>query len=57
MDESTLKLPVAIDVFPLREDNAALYEWLAAWFAHAASPGGEPSDPLQGDLVRLPVGG
>lgn len=55
MDESTLKLPAVIDLFPLRGDNAALYEWLAAWFAHAAPPGGEPSDPLQGDLVRLRI--
>ena len=53
MDESTLKLPVTIDVFPLREDNEALYEWLAAWFAKAVPPVGEVADPLQSDLVRL----
>ena len=53
MDESTLKLPVTIDVFPLREDNEALYEWLAVWFANAVPPVGEVADPLQSDLVRL----
>ena len=53
IDESTLKLPVTIDVFPLREDNEALYEWLAVWFANAVPPVGEVADPLQSDLVRL----
>ena len=55
MDDSTLKLPAAIDVFPTREDNAALYEWLAAWFANAGPPPAEYPDPLQQDLARLQV--
>ena len=53
MDDSTLKLPAAIDVFPTREENAALYEWLAAWFANAVPPPAAYTDPLQQDLARL----
>ena len=53
MDESALRLPAALDVFPAREDNAALYEWLAAWFANAVAPEGLADDPLRNDLLRL----
>ena len=53
MDDSTLKLPAAIDVFPTREENAALYEWLAAWFANAVPPPAAYTDPLQQGLARL----
>lgn len=53
MDESTLKLPAAIDIFPSRTDNEGLYEWLAAWFANAVPPPAENPDPLQRDIARL----
>ena len=52
-DGATLQLPDSIDVFPERADNAALFEWLAAFFAHADAAPVYPSDPLQADLVRL----
>ena len=41
-DGSTLQLPDRIDLFPERADNAALFEWLAAFFAHAEAPPGLP---------------
>ncbi len=53
LDTSTLRLPTSIDIFPTRSDNEALYEWLAAWFAHAVPPTAISSDPLQSDIVRL----
>jgi nitric oxide reductase NorD protein len=53
MDESTLRLPAMLDVFPHREENEALYEWLAAWFAHAVPPKTAADDPLRNDLLRL----
>lgn len=52
-DGSVLQLPDRIALFPDRADNQALYEWLAAFFAHAEAPGPLPADPLQADLVRL----
>lgn len=52
LDTSTLRLPARIDLFPDRRDNEALYEWLAAWFAHATEPRHD-SDPLRSDLYRL----
>jgi nitric oxide reductase NorD protein len=52
-DGITLQLPDRIDVFPDREDNAALYEWLTAFFVHGGDPSVLPSDPLQADLARL----
>ena len=52
-DGVTLQLPDRIDLFPDRADNAALYEWLAAFFVHAEAPPVSPSDPLQADLARL----
>lgn len=39
-DGVTLQLPDRVDVFPSREDNAALYEWLAIFFR----PGRTASD-------------
>jgi nitric oxide reductase NorD protein len=53
LDAATLRLPGTIDVFPDPADNAALYEWLAAWFAHAVPPGDGDGDPLRADLLRL----
>jgi nitric oxide reductase NorD protein len=52
-DGITLQLPDRIDVFPDRADNAALYEWLAAFFVHADAASILPPDPLQADLARL----
>lgn len=52
-DGATLQLPGRIDVYPGRADNLALYEWLAAFFAHAQAPLYIPADPLQADLIRL----
>ena len=37
LDGETLQLPPRIDCFPDRADNRLLYEWLAAWFAHAGA--------------------
>ncbi|MDQ0326088.1 nitric oxide reductase NorD protein [Rhodopseudomonas julia] len=52
LDAETLRLPEVLDVFPARADNEALYEWLAAWFAHAgATP--MAADPLVADVLRL----
>lgn len=52
LDTSTLRLPARIDLFPDRQDNEALYEWLAAWFAHAMAASYD-SDPLRNDIYRL----
>ena len=52
LDSSSLRLPAEIDVFPDAADNEALYEWLAAWFAHAVAPI-RSSDPLRSDILRL----
>ncbi|UEM02426.1 VWA domain-containing protein [Skermanella rosea] len=52
-DGITLQLPDRIDVFPDRTDNAALYEWLGAFFVHADAPPVLPADPLQADLAHL----
>jgi nitric oxide reductase NorD protein len=53
LDASTLRLPSRIDVFPDRADNEALYEWQAAWFAHAVAPVLADDDPLRNDIRRL----
>ncbi len=53
LDAATLRLPGTIDVFPDRADNEALYEWLAAWFAHAVPVVDDAGDPLRTDLYRL----
>ncbi|WP_395697011.1 nitric oxide reductase activation protein NorD [Methylocella sp.] len=52
LSAGALRLPACIDFFPDRADNAGLYEWLAAWFAHAVSPAPQ-ADPLRADLARL----
>ena len=52
LDVSSLRLPAKIDVFPDARDNEALYEWLAAWFAHAVAPIRE-DDLLRNDVGRL----
>ena len=52
-DGATLQLPGRLDVFPAREDNAGLYEWLAVFFVHAEPPPMLPTDLLQADLARL----
>jgi nitric oxide reductase NorD protein len=52
LDSSSLRLPTEIDLFPDARDNEALYEWLAAWFAHAVAPI-RSGDPLRSDIHRL----
>lgn len=60
LDASTLRLPPVIDCFSGRKDNAALYEWLAVWFAHAPAAiaasnqeGPVPDNLLARDIQRL----
>jgi nitric oxide reductase NorD protein len=53
LDASTLRLPAVIGVFSAREDNEALYEWLAAWFANAGGAPPRGMDALQDDILRL----
>jgi len=53
LDATTLRLPGVVDVFPGRTDNESLYEWLAAWFAHAVAPAPASGDPLRDDLAAL----
>jgi nitric oxide reductase NorD protein len=52
LDESSLRLPATIDVFPDARDNEALYEWLAAWFAHTTAPV-RHDDLMRNDIQRL----
>ena len=52
-DGAVLQLPPVLDLLPQQAENEALYEWLAAWFALAETPGPVPADPLQADLARL----
>ncbi|PWC31267.1 VWA domain-containing protein [Azospirillum sp. TSO35-2] len=54
-DGVVLQLPDRIDLFPDPLLNAALYEWLAAFFAASpvAEPAPVPPDPFQADLARL----
>lgn len=52
LDASTLRLPATIDLFPDPSDNELVYEWLAAWFAHAVAPVHD-DDPLRNDLNRI----
>lgn len=52
-DGSTLQLPDRMDIFPERANNAALFEWLAAFFVHGDAHRVLPGDPLQADLARL----
>ncbi|WP_029013406.1 nitric oxide reductase activation protein NorD [Niveispirillum irakense] len=52
LDNSSLRLPAIIDYFPNAADNAALYEWLVAWFAHAR-PVASADDALARDILAL----
>ncbi|MFP5514415.1 MAG: nitric oxide reductase activation protein NorD [Alphaproteobacteria bacterium] len=52
LDGDVLQLPAAIDLFPDPALNERLYEWLAAFFAHAVAVP-LPADPLQADLQLL----
>lgn len=54
-DGAALRLPAELAVFPDRDDNAALYLWLAAASAHA--PGFAPeADPFLADLAAIRAG-
>jgi len=52
-DAATIFLPDSIAIFPDRELNAALYRWLAAWFAFAPPDAIAEADPLRRDLLVL----
>ncbi|MDR0807897.1 MAG: nitric oxide reductase D protein [Gemmobacter sp.] len=54
-DGEALRLPVELAVFPAREDNEALYLWLAAASAHAPPVRAE-ADPLRADLATIAAG-
>ncbi len=51
-DGEALRLPARIALFPEREDNAALYVWLAAAAAHAPAAAAH-RDPLVADVLAL----
>ena len=51
LTESTLLLPLSIDIFPQRKLNCDLYWWLAAFMAQLE--GDEPADGFVGDIQRL----
>ena len=53
LDGEVLQLPPSIDLFPEARLNELLYEWLAAFFAHARPMAGRPEDPLQADVQTL----
>ncbi|MBP2315931.1 nitric oxide reductase activation protein NorD [Azospirillum soli] len=53
LDGDVLQLPAVLDVFPDAALNERLYEWLAAYFAHAEPGGPIPADPLQADVAAL----
>ena len=53
LDGDVLQLPAVLDVFPDAALNERLYEWLAAYFAHAEPGGPAPVDPLQADVATL----
>lgn len=53
LDGTTLQLPPVFDLFPDRDDNRALYEWLTAYFACTEQPWTVPADPLRADVDRL----
>ena len=53
LDGDVLQLPAALDVFPDAALNERLYEWLAAYFAHAEAAGEPPADPLRADVWAL----
>jgi nitric oxide reductase NorD protein len=52
-DAATIFLPDSIAIFADRELNAALYRWLAAWFAFAPAEAIAEVDPLRRDLLML----
>ncbi|MBH5385521.1 nitric oxide reductase activation protein NorD [Bradyrhizobium diversitatis] len=52
-DAATIFLPDRIAIFPDRDLNAALYRWLAAWFAAAPIEAVAEADPLRRDLLVL----
>jgi len=53
LDSEALRLPPVLDLYPEEADNRHLYEWLAAWFAHAGTMPPRPADPLQADVATL----
>lgn len=53
LDNEVLQLPPVVDCFPDKADNRALYEWLAAFFAHASEALPPSGDPLQADIATL----
>ena len=54
-DGEALRLPIEVAVFPDREDNEALYLWLAA--SSAFAPAVQPeTDPLRADLASIRAG-
>lgn len=53
LDGEVLQLPPVIDLFPEARLNGLLYEWLAAFFAHAEPLGERPADPLRADVQAL----
>lgn len=52
-DAATIFLPDSLAIFANRELNAALYRWLAAWFAFAPVDTIGEADPLRRDLLLL----
>ncbi|WP_426609949.1 nitric oxide reductase activation protein NorD [Bradyrhizobium sp. McL0616] len=52
-DAATIFLPDRIAIFADRALNAALYRWLAAWFAFAPADAVAETDPLRRDLLML----
>lgn len=50
---ATIFLPDSLAIFADRELNAALYRWLAAWFAFAPVDTIGEADPLRRDLLNL----
>ena len=52
-DAATVFLPEQIALFPDRDLNAALYRWLAAWFATVPLAAIDEIDPLRRDLLLL----
>lgn len=52
-DDATVFLPEHIGLFPDRALNAALYSWLAAWFALGPRDQINDDDPLRRDLLAL----
>jgi nitric oxide reductase NorD protein len=53
LDGDALELPAEIDLFADPARNEAMYEWLAAFFAHVEPMGERPADPLADDLLMI----